>query len=99
MKFPGEQDLLDERAAVVATLASLSDEEFEHGTTLCEGWAPRDVTAHLIGVDRSLGEYARALGNVRNANAAVVEHARGRDRAALMAAARQWAEASSLTTR
>ena len=99
MRFPGEQDLLDERAAVLDTIESLSDEEFERGTTLCEEWAPRDVLAHLIGVDRGLADYARTYGNVRRANAAIVERSRQLTRAELMDQARVWAVAPSLTTR
>ena len=73
MRFPGEQDLLDERAAVLVTLASLTDDEFESGPTLCAEWAPRDVLAHLMGIDGSLGEYVRAKGNIARANAEIVE--------------------------
>ena len=64
MAFPGERDLRVERALVVETFASLTDEEFESGPTLCEGWAPRDVLAHLIGFDTQALRYVRALGRV-----------------------------------
>lgn len=99
MRFPGEQDLLVERAAVVRTLEDLTDEEFEAGPTLCAGWAPRDVVAHLIGVDRALPEYARSWGNVRRANAAIVDHARAETRDELMSEARQWATDPPFATR
>ena len=78
MRFPGEQDLVDERSAVLVTLDSLTDDEFESGPTLCAEWSPRDVLAHLMGIDGSLGEYVRAKGNIGRANAAIVERARSR---------------------
>jgi uncharacterized protein (TIGR03083 family) len=99
MRMPGEQALLDERAAVLVTLASLSDDEFDRGETLCAGWAPRDVLAHLMGIDRSAGEYAKAAGRVGRANAAIVEQARSQSRAELMAAAAGWASAPPFPTR
>ncbi len=52
MKIPGEDDLRRERARLMTTIESLTDDEFEHGTTLCTEWAPRDVLAHVIGLDR-----------------------------------------------
>ena len=91
MRFPGEQDLLDERSAVLVTLASLTDDEFESGTTLCAEWSPRDVLAHLMGIDGSLGEYVKAKGNIARANAEIVERARARPAAELMASAEHWA--------
>jgi hypothetical protein len=99
MRFPGEQDLLDERAAVLVTLASLTDDEFEAGPTLCSDWAPRDVLAHLMGIDGSLGEYVRAKGNIARANAEIVERARSRPRDELMASAERWATKPPLGTR
>ena len=71
--FPGEKDYRAERRAVLATMESLTREEFESGTTLCEGWAPRDVLSHLIGIDESIPEYVRKTGNVTKANNAIVE--------------------------
>lgn len=99
MQFPHEQALLDERAALVRTLESLTDEEFDRAPTLCEGWAPRDVLAHLLGIDSSLTSYAKALGSVHRANRAVVDAARLRPRDDLMAEARRWAASPALTTR
>ncbi len=92
MKFPLEDALLAERQALVATLESLSAEELESGRTLCEAWAPRDVLAHLLGIDKGFAEYARTLGNVGKANANVVERYRSRSREELMDEARRWAE-------
>jgi len=99
VRFPGEQDLLDERSAVLVTLASLTDDEFESGPTLCSEWSPRDVLAHLMGIDGALGEYVRAKGNISRANAEIVDRARSRSRDELMAAAERWATHPPLTTR
>ena len=99
MQFPGEGDSLAERAALIETLESLTEEEFEHGTTLCDGWSPRDVAAHLVGIDSSTSEYLRSLGNVNKANAAIVENYRALDRAELMARVRQWASSPSTPDR
>ena len=99
MRMPGEQDLVDERSAVLVTLAALSDEEFESGPTLCSEWAPRDVLAHLMGIDGALGEYVRAKGNIGRANAEIVATARSRPRGELMASAQTWATRPPMTTR
>ncbi|MGZ4692073.1 MAG: maleylpyruvate isomerase family mycothiol-dependent enzyme [Acidimicrobiales bacterium] len=99
MRFPGEQDLLDERSAVLVTLASLTDDEFESGPTLCAEWAPRDVLAHLMGIDHAVADYVKAKGNVGRANAEIVERARSRSRRELMASAESWATHPPLTTR
>ena len=45
------------------------------------------------------GEYVRAKGNIARANAEIVERARARPRAELMAAAEPWATRPPLTTR
>jgi uncharacterized protein (TIGR03083 family) len=97
--LPGERELREERAAVLATVGSLTDDERDHGDTLCEGWTPRDVLAHLIGVDESLPEYARAYGNVRVANQRVVERWRDVPWPEMEARARRWADSPALTTR
>lgn len=99
MEFPGERDLIAERVAVVATLESLTDDEFEHGDTLCTDWAPRDVLAHLIGVDTALVEYVKAKGNIGAANAAIVAKTRGQSRDRLLHRARHWAERPAPLTR
>jgi uncharacterized protein (TIGR03083 family) len=99
VRLPGEQDLLDERSAVLVTLASLTDDEFESGTTLCSEWSPRDVLAHLVGIDRALPEYLRAKGNVGRANAGIVAKARSQSRDELMGSAEGWATRPPLTTR
>lgn len=90
--FPGESDYRAERRAVLTTFESLSAEEFERGKTLCEGWAPRDVLAHLLGIDEAVGEYLKAAGNINKANARIVERMRALSRDELIARAREWAE-------
>jgi uncharacterized protein (TIGR03083 family) len=67
----------------MATVESLTDEEFDNGRTLCAGWAPRDVLAHIVGCDR-MSAYVRPSGvTIDRANAAMVRRGRGLDRAAL----------------
>ena len=99
MAFPGENDYRAERLALLATIESLTDEEFDHGTTLCAGWAPRDVVAHLMGIDSELGAYVRALGQINKANDEIVQKARALDRPAVMARLRTWANSPALTSR
>ena len=90
--FPGETDYRSERRAVLATMESLTAEELESGPTLCEGWAPRDVLGHLIGIDEAPAEYVKAGGNVHKANARLVERFRALSADELLARAREWAE-------
>lgn len=99
MAFPAEAELRDERQAVVATLESLTDDEFESGTTLCEEWAPRDILAHLMGLDFGLLEYAKAPGQIAKANGAIVDKARAMSRSRLMNRARNWADKPAPLTR
>jgi uncharacterized protein (TIGR03083 family) len=99
VQFPREQEFLDERKALLATLDSLTDAEFDSASTLCEGWAPRDVLAHLLGIDSSLRTYATSLGRINRANDQIVTAARSRSRQDLMAEARRWADSAALTTR
>ncbi|HEU0129419.1 MAG TPA: maleylpyruvate isomerase family mycothiol-dependent enzyme [Mycobacteriales bacterium] len=94
--FPGERDYRAERAAFLATVESLPAEEFESGTTLCEGWAPRDVTGHVVGIDEAPLEYVKAFGNVNRGNARIVERMRALDREALLARTREWAARPAL---
>lgn len=96
MAFPGEAAYLAERQAVLATLESLTDDEFEHAPTLCEGWAPRDVAAHLLGADTELIAYVRAFGRIHAAHADIVARARELDRADLMKRMRTWATSPAL---
>lgn len=96
--FPAENDYRAERRALLATMESLSEDEFENGTTLCAGWAPRDVLSHLLGIDEALPQYVKRLGNVNAANAAIVERMRNLSREELLAKARQWAEKPAWTS-
>ena len=91
MEFPGEHELRIERRLVVETFAALTDEEFESGPTLCEGWAPRDILAHLLGSDTQLYRYVFALGRVAKANAAIVAGEKDKSRARLQRRAEHWA--------
>lgn len=79
------------RRAVVDTVDSLTDAEFEDGTTLCAGWSPRDVLAHLIGTAET-GRYLRTPWRLHKINAEMVAAGRRKSRAALIAAGREWAE-------
>ena len=97
--LPGERALREERRALLETVAALEPDEFEHATTLCEGWAPRDILAHVMGVDKELGEYVRAGGWVRTGNELIVRKARRRSRDDLLAEAERWAEAPALQSR
>ena len=90
--FPGEKDYRAERKAFLATMESLTPEEFENGTTLCAEWAPRDVLAHLLGIDEAVGEYVKAAGNINKGNARVVARFKGLTREEMLAHARRWAE-------
>ena len=90
MMLPGERALREERTAIIATMRSLTDDEFEFGETLCEGWRPRDILAHVMGVDRAMGEYVRAGGWVSTANEVIVRKSRSLSRDELMAKADDW---------
>jgi uncharacterized protein (TIGR03083 family) len=91
LTFPGEHAYRAERAAFVGTIESLTDEEFESAKTLCEDWAPRDVLAHLIGIDDEMGVYVRAGGRISTANDRIVARYRSRSRDELQDRARRWA--------
>ena len=83
MKFPAEDDLRRERRRFMRTIETLTDEEFEHGATLCTGWAPRDVLAHIVGADR-MSSYLRPSGlTINRGNAAMVRKGRALSRAEL----------------
>lgn len=81
---------LDERLAFVETIDSLTDDELERGPTLCAGWAPRDVLAHLMGLDLAVATYLRTPG-IGRANARVVERFRRQSIERLRARAARWA--------
>ncbi len=99
MAFPGENEFRIERKAVLATMEGLTDKEFESAPTLCDGWAPRDVGAHLMGIDNELMAYVRAYGNLHKAHADIIARARQLDRAAFMVRFRTWAASPALVAR
>lgn len=74
----------------MATIESLTDAEFAAGPTLCTGWAPRDVLAHVIGTDQPVPYLRRGL-RIDRVNADMTEQSRALTRAALQAAGRKWA--------
>ncbi len=79
------------RHAFVDTVDGLTDTEFNAGRTLCAGWSPRDVLAHLIGT-ADIGRYLRAPWRIHQINAAAVAAGRRQSRAELIAAGRAWAQ-------
>lgn len=99
MRFPHEDDLRRERRLFMATVEALTDEEYFEGRTLCEGWSPRDVLAHLVGTD-DLGEYfTLSTFTVDRGNAKAVQRLRSLSRAELTARGRAAAENPSTTSR
>lgn len=88
--FPLEDAYRAERAAFLSTVESLDPAVFSTGATLCAGWAPRDVLAHLIGIDERGLDYLTGRG-IAGGNARQVEAYRTLDRDALLARAREWA--------
>jgi uncharacterized protein (TIGR03083 family) len=92
LELPGVGELRDERTAFVATMDDLTDAEFDDGATLCTEWAPRDVLAHLMGIDTASHRYLLAGGNVGRANRRMVEQARTQPRGRIMNRARHWAQ-------
>lgn len=99
MRFPGEQALREERRQIVATLAALPDDQFNHGPTLCTDWTPRDILAHLLGTDADLAVYVKRLGNIPRANDEIVARYRELAPERLMELARDWASRPALTSR
>ena len=97
--FPGEGALLEERRQFLATIESLTDDEFEHGATLCTEWAPRDVLAHLLGEEDHLASYFANLLRISRANDAIVERYRGKTRQEMTQRARAWAARVALSNR
>lgn len=89
--FPLEDAYRAERAAFVATVEDLDPAVFDAGPTLCDGWAPRDVLGHLIGIDERGLDYLRGRG-IAGGNARQVAAFRAQGRDALLARARRWAE-------
>ena len=91
--------LRHERERLLETMRSLSDEEFEHGRTLCEGWTPRDVLAHVVGVD-DIRHYARPdTITVDRGNARAVREGRSLSRDQLLRRAEEVAARPSRLSR
>lgn len=86
------------RRAFVDTVEGLTAVEFDHGTTLCAGWSPRDVLAHLIGT-ADIGPYLRAPWRLHKINAEAVAAGRRQSRDQLIAAGRDWAQIPKRTDR
>lgn len=98
MRFPLEDTYRAERGEFVATIESLDDEQFDKGETLCAQWTPRDVLAHLLGLDTAMVDYARA-GGIGRGNARIVDSYKAKSRDELTAIAHRWADAPALHTR
>jgi uncharacterized protein (TIGR03083 family) len=94
----GIGELVAERERFMRTIVELSDAEFEHGRTLCAGWAPRDVLAHVMGVSHPAG-YLRGGLRMNAVNAAVVRAARPLPRGELTARGHTWAAHPNATDR
>lgn len=88
--LPGERALREEREALLATMRSLDSEQFESGPTLCEAWAPRDILAHVMGVDTALPQYFRAGGWISTGNELIVRRSRALTAEQLLADAEAW---------
>lgn len=99
MMLPGEHALREERRAILETMRSLDTKTFETAPTLCDGWAPRDILAHVMGVDRALPEYVRAGGWVSTGNELVVRKARAKSSDELLSDAERWVDRPAPWTR
>ena len=80
-------------------MRSLDTATFETAPTLCDGWAPRDILAHVMGVDRALTEYVRAGGWVNTGNELIVRKARSRSAEDLLEEAERWIDRPAPWTR
>lgn len=87
----GVPTLVAERHRFLDTIESLTDAEFETGRTLCAGWAPRDVLAHLVGT-ADVTRYVRHGLRVNAVNAMVVADAQRMSRGEITARGRVWAD-------
>lgn len=86
------------RTAFLDTVAGLTDAEFDDGPTLCAGWAPRDVLAHLIGT-ADVGRYLRTPWRVHRINEQAAVAGRRQRRDTLIAMGRRWAQMPKPTDR
>jgi uncharacterized protein (TIGR03083 family) len=94
----GVDQLVAERHRFMATIVTLSDAEFEHGTTLCGEWTVRDVLAHLVGTTQ-VTRYVRGGLRVNAVNNAIVAEARGIGRSELTGRGHEWAANPSVSDR
>ncbi|MGW1916771.1 maleylpyruvate isomerase family mycothiol-dependent enzyme [Streptomyces sp. NPDC002076] len=77
-------ELRRERTRFMETMSELTDDEFNNAKTLCADWAPRDVLAHVVGLDRMASHYFRpSTLTVNRGNARMVAHGRTLSRAEL----------------
>ena len=94
----GVDQLVAERHRFLDTIVSLSDSEFEHGRTLCAGWTPRDVLAHVIGTAQ-VPRYVRSGLRFSAVNNEIVAEAGALGRAELTGQGHAWAANPSVTDR
>lgn len=78
MPIDPDEALIAERRSFLATLETLTDEEWDHAS-LCDGWRIRDVAAHaslaatislrtaIVGILRNRGDYDRWMGGYARA--------------------------------
>ncbi|MCB0973500.1 MAG: maleylpyruvate isomerase family mycothiol-dependent enzyme [Actinobacteria bacterium] len=99
MGEPTAMIMLRERRNLLSTLSQLDDATFETGSTLCDGWAPRDVLAHLIGIDEQAARYVLNGPFVNRVNAEIIDEARRLSRDQIMAQAARWGGYVPFTSR
>ncbi|MEO6885272.1 MAG: maleylpyruvate isomerase family mycothiol-dependent enzyme [Jatrophihabitantaceae bacterium] len=90
MNVLGIPALINERSRFLDTIDGLTDTEFESGPTLCAGWSPRDVLAHLVNTEDVMA-YVRGGLRINAVNNASVVRARSLSRADLTVKGRTWA--------
>ncbi|MBP7928395.1 MAG: maleylpyruvate isomerase N-terminal domain-containing protein [Acidimicrobiia bacterium] len=91
--------MLRERRSLLRSLAQLDDAAFETGPTLCAGWAPRDVLAHLIGIDEHAGRYVLNGPFVGRVNSEIIDEYRRLGRDQMMDLASRWGGYVPFTSR
>lgn len=99
MMLPGERALREERRAIVETMLSLDADQFESAPTLCDRWAPRDILAHVMGVDRDIPQYVRSGGWISTGNELIVRKARRLTSQELLDRAQRWVDRPAPWTR
>lgn len=91
LRLPGEAALRAERSALLGSLTALPVDDFESGATLCAGWSPRDVLAHVMSLDHFAGTFLRHGPRLADANAVAVAAGRRQHRDHLLEQAHRWA--------